>query len=128
MPIHGKPTDIIHDADTKFTKQFDEIFEDDGIRVKKLLPASPNMNAFIERWVQSIKQECLDHFVVLGEKHFRHIVREYVQFYNSTVIFVLIRFKGFCISTFRHLWLDQFTWKEQWHGRGVRDTKAGIVG
>ncbi len=73
-----KPTDIIHDADTKFTKQFDEIFEDEGIRVKKLPPASPNMNAVIERWVQSIQQECLDHFVVLGEKHLRHIVSERV--------------------------------------------------
>ncbi len=78
-----KPTDIIHDADTKFTKQFDEIFEDEGIRVKKLVPASLNMNAFIERWVQSIKQECLDHFVVLGEKHLQHIVSEYVSYYNN---------------------------------------------
>jgi len=78
-----KPTYVMHDADTKFTRQFDEIFKAEGIKTKKHLPASPNLNAFVERWVQSVQQECLDHFVVLGEKHLRHIVSEYIDFYNN---------------------------------------------
>jgi putative transposase len=77
------PTDIIHDADTKFTKQFDEIFKAEGIRVKRLLPRCPNMNAYVERFIQTLKQECLDHFVVLGEKHLSHVVSEFVKHYHE---------------------------------------------
>lgn len=76
------PTDLIHDADTKFTTQFDEIFKSEGIRVKKLLPACPNMNAYVERFVQTLEQECLNHFVALGEKHLNHIVSEFVTHYH----------------------------------------------
>jgi transposase InsO family protein len=73
----------MHDADTKFTEQFDGIFKSEGIKVKKHLPASPNLNAFVERWIQSAQQECLDHFIVLGEQHLWHIVSENVDHYNN---------------------------------------------
>jgi putative transposase len=43
---------------------------------------APNLNAYAERWVQSAKQECLDHFVVFGEGHLRHLVSEYADYYN----------------------------------------------
>jgi putative transposase len=43
----------------------------------------PNLNAFAERFVQSAKQECLDNFVCFGEDHLRHIIREYVSWYNQ---------------------------------------------
>jgi putative transposase len=46
-------------------------------------PKSPNLNAFGERWVQSVQVECLDHFVVLGEDHLRYLVREYVDYFNT---------------------------------------------
>jgi hypothetical protein len=77
------PTDLIHDADTKFTKQFDEIFKAEGIRVKRLLPRCTNMAAYVERVIQTIQQECLDHFVVLGEKHLNHVVSEFVKYYHE---------------------------------------------
>ena len=77
------PTDLIHDADTKFTAQFDEIFKAEGIRVKKLLPRCPNMAAYVERFIQTIQQECLDHFVVLGEKHLNHVVSEFLRHYHA---------------------------------------------
>ncbi len=77
------PTDLIHDADTIFTAQFDEIFKAEGVRVKKLLPRCPNMNAYVERFVQTLGQECLDHFVVLGEKHLNHIVSEFLRHYHE---------------------------------------------
>jgi putative transposase len=44
-------------------------------------PAAPNLNAHAERWVLSIKSECLDHFIVFGEDHLRHLVDEYLKHY-----------------------------------------------
>ena len=44
---------------------------------------SPNVNAFAERWAQSIQVECLDHFVVLGEKHLEYLISEYVEYFNQ---------------------------------------------
>jgi len=44
---------------------------------------SPNLNAYVERFVQSIQHECLDHFLVFGEKHFDYLVREYVEHYHE---------------------------------------------
>lgn len=60
---------LIKDGDTKFTEKFDEVFKSEGIKVKRLPYASPNLNAFAERFVQSIKNECVDQFVVFGERH-----------------------------------------------------------
>ncbi len=74
---------LIHDRDTKFTKQFDGIFESDGLEVIKLPYRSPNLNAFCERVVQTIKFEALDYFVVFGEDHLNHIVSEFVEYYNT---------------------------------------------
>ena len=71
LPV--KPTMLIRDWDTKFTAEFDGILESEGIEIKKVGPRAPNMNAIAERWVQSIKQECLDHFIVFGES--RHPFR-----------------------------------------------------
>jgi putative transposase len=78
-----KPSYLIRDGDKKFTDQFDAIIESDGVKVKQITFQSPNLNAYAERWVQSIKQECLDHFVVFGEKHLRYIVQEYESYYNT---------------------------------------------
>ena len=69
--------------DSKFTAEFDGILESQGIEIKKVGPRAPNMNAIAERWVQSIKQECLDHFIVSGDKHLRHIVCECVTYHNE---------------------------------------------
>lgn len=76
-------TDVIHDWDTKYTQRFDGLLESEGVRVHRKGPAQPNMNAYAERFVQTIQQECLDHFVVLGEKHLNHIVGEYMSHYHE---------------------------------------------
>ena len=44
---------------------------------------APNLNAYAERWVQAVQQECLDHFVFFGEEHFGHVVSEYVDYHNT---------------------------------------------
>lgn len=74
---------LIRDGDGKFTIAFDEIIRSEGGKVKKLPPESPNLNAFAERFVQTIRVECLDHFVLFGDRHLGHVVGEYAAFYNT---------------------------------------------
>ncbi len=71
---------LIRDYDGAFSGAFDQAFEDRGIQVKPVGPRAPNMNAFIERWIQSLQQEALDHFIVFGKAHFDYIVSEYVTY------------------------------------------------
>lgn len=78
-----KPKILIRDHDGKFSPEFDAILESEDITVKKVGPLAPNLNAFAERWVQSIKRECLDHFIVLGERHLDHLIREYLAYYHT---------------------------------------------
>jgi len=62
---------------------FHEVLRRKHVTVKKTQFRSPNMNAFAERFVQSIKQECLDHFVVFGAQHIDVLCREYVENYHT---------------------------------------------
>jgi len=78
-----KPTHIIRDRDSKFTSQFCSMLESEGIEFRKIPPLSPNLNPFSERWVQSVQRECLDHFMVLGEKHLRYLIEEYLICYHG---------------------------------------------
>jgi putative transposase len=55
----------------------------DGIAVKRVGPRAPNPNALAERWVQSVRVECLDHFLVFGEAHLRHLLAEYLAYYHG---------------------------------------------
>jgi putative transposase len=74
---------LIIDHDSKFAKHFDEVFAADGTKVIRVGPLAPNMNAYAERFVQTLRVECLDHFVVCGEKHLRHLVKEFVTHYHE---------------------------------------------
>ena len=75
---------LIRDRDTKYSRKFDEAFEKEGFIVQKTPFMSPNMNAHAESWVGTVKRECLNRFVVFGERHLRYLISEYVQYYNST--------------------------------------------
>jgi transposase InsO family protein len=55
-----------------------------GIRDKPIAPRSPWQNGFAERLIGSIRRECLDHMVVFGEAHLRHLLRAYASYYNAT--------------------------------------------
>ncbi|XHR29786.1 MAG: integrase core domain-containing protein [Chthoniobacteraceae bacterium] len=78
-----KASYLIKDGDTKFTAKFDEIFKSEGIKVKQLPYRSPNLNAFAERFVQSVKNECVGQFIVFGERHLEFLIREYERYYNT---------------------------------------------
>jgi putative transposase len=74
---------LFRDHDRKFVPEFDDVFECDGVAVKPVGPLAPNMNAYAERWVQSIKRECLDRFAVFGVGHLRHLISEYLAHYHA---------------------------------------------
>ena len=74
---------LIHDRDCKFTESFDEILKAVDIEPVKLPARSPNLNAYAERFVKTIKTECLDHLILFGERSLRHAVKEYLAHYHA---------------------------------------------
>jgi putative transposase len=74
---------LIHDRDPLFTAEFICILKQSGIRSVKLPPRSPNLNAYAERFVRSIKEDCLDRMIFFGEDHLRLAVREYLAHYHT---------------------------------------------
>ncbi len=73
---------LIHDRDPLFSSAVGVILCDAGVETLRLPPKSPNLNAFAERFIGSIRRECLNHIIPLGERHLRRVVREYVEHYN----------------------------------------------
>ena len=74
---------VSRDRDKKYRSNFDQILERQDIDVKVLAHRAPNLNAYVERFIQTIQVECLDHFLAFGEKHFDYLVREYVEHYHQ---------------------------------------------
>lgn len=85
-PLSGflkKKKYLIHDRDPLFTKTFQAMLKAGGIKSIRSMPMAPNFNPFIERFIRSIKAECLDRMLIFGETHLRHCLEEYVQHYHS---------------------------------------------
>ena len=74
---------VMHDRDTKFTASFDEVLNAGNVAVQKSPFRSPNTVAFVERFIQTIQQECLDHFVIFGERHFNDLATEWLEHYHQ---------------------------------------------
>jgi putative transposase len=70
-------------ASTFRDADFDAELRSVGIQVKRLTFRAPNLNAYVERFVQSIQQECLDKFIVFGREHLDHLNREYLAYYHQ---------------------------------------------
>ena len=73
---------LIHDRDPLYTKKFGKILRGGGVEPIRLPARSPNLNAYAERFVRSIKEECLSRVVLLGERHLQFVVQEYVEHYH----------------------------------------------
>ena len=73
---------LIHDRDPLFTERFREILKPSGVRTVKLPARSPNLNAYAERFVRSIKSECLAQIIPLGERHLRQAVTDFTEHYH----------------------------------------------
>ncbi|MCA9043835.1 MAG: DDE-type integrase/transposase/recombinase [Planctomycetaceae bacterium] len=76
------PVIVMHDRDTKFTKEFAEALQSQGVRTNALPKASPNLNGRCERFIETIKLECLQKFIVFGKRHLDYLVSEFVDYYN----------------------------------------------
>jgi putative transposase len=74
---------LLHDRDTKFCPAFLELIGKHGIESIKLPARSPNLNAFAERWVRTVKSECLSKLILLGESSLRNALREFVGHYHE---------------------------------------------
>ena len=73
---------LIHDRDSKFTAAFDEIFRSEGITVIRTSIRAPQANAYAERFVRTVRAECLDWLLIIGRRHLEHVLRIYTQHYN----------------------------------------------
>jgi transposase InsO family protein len=73
---------LIHDRDPLFTERFREILKPSGVKTVKLPARSPNLNAYAERFVLSVKSECLAKIIPLGERHLCKAVKEYTEYYH----------------------------------------------
>src|SRR5499433_3638063 len=74
---------LIHDRDTKFYTAFQQIIDDAGVERVVLPPRSPNLNAYAERWIRSVKDEVLSRMILFGEGSLWHVLNEYVAHYHQ---------------------------------------------
>lgn len=74
---------LIRDNDKKYTKAFDTVFESSNIHIIPTPIKAPNANAYTERWVRTVRHECLDQILIFNESHLRQVLDEYLAYYNS---------------------------------------------
>ena len=78
-----RPRFLIRDRDSKFTRDFDEVFRSEGMRVIKAPMRAPKARAHAERWVGSLRRECLDRLLIVGRCQLERVLAVYVRHYNE---------------------------------------------
>jgi transposase InsO family protein len=73
---------LIHDRDGKYCPAFQQMIEEAGVKRVPLPPRSPNLNAYAERWVRSVKEECLSRLILFGETSLRHALAQYGEHFH----------------------------------------------
>jgi putative transposase len=74
---------LIRDRDSKFTAAFDAVFSGTDIRIICTPVQAPRANAIAERWIGTLRRECLDHLLITGPRHLAVVLREFVEHYNT---------------------------------------------
>jgi transposase InsO family protein len=74
---------LVRDRDTKYVSGFDQVFAGSGCRVITTPYRTPNANAVAERFVRTIRTECLDHLLVVNQRHLERVLRSYTRHYNN---------------------------------------------
>jgi putative transposase len=74
---------LIHDRDTKFAAAFDTLLAGENVKIIRTPIQAPNANAHAERWVGSVRRECLDRLLILGRRQLDHVIRVYVRHHNT---------------------------------------------
>jgi transposase InsO family protein len=75
---------LLHDRDSKFSPAFDALFASEGIRIVRTPVRAPNANAHVERWIGSVRRECLDRLLIVGRGQLERVLRVYVRHYNQS--------------------------------------------
>ena len=84
LPERARPLEfLIRDNDGKFTRGFDTVFNTEGIRVIRTPVRAPKANATCERFVGTIRRECVDWLIIANRRHLQHVLREFVEHYNA---------------------------------------------
>ena len=78
-----RPSLLLRDRDARFPPSFDAVFASEGLRVVRTPVRAPRANAIAERWVGTVRRECLDRLLILGRRHLDAILREFVDHYNA---------------------------------------------
>jgi transposase InsO family protein len=73
---------LIHDRDSKFPIAFDQVFEAEDVTIIRTPFRAPTANAVAERWIRSVREECLDRVLIVGERHLHRVLQEYVSYFN----------------------------------------------
>lgn len=74
---------LIHDRDGKYPPGFDTVFRSEGLELARTPPRCPQANGGAERWIRSAREECLDHLLIVNERHLYRVLKEYVKCYNE---------------------------------------------
>jgi putative transposase len=74
---------LIRDRDAKFTAAFDAVFASSGINVVKIPPQAPRANAYAERWVATVRSECLEWTLIWTQRQLHRVLTEYLRHYNT---------------------------------------------
>jgi putative transposase len=74
---------LIHDRESKFTAPFDEVFRSEAIRIIRTPVRAPRANAYAERWIGSIRRECLDRLLIFNRRHLERVLPGYVHHHNA---------------------------------------------
>ena len=77
-----RPRFLIHDRDTKFSRAFDSIFRSEGVEIVRTPIQAPNANAYAERWVGSVRRECLDRLRIFSRRQLERVLQVYVRHYG----------------------------------------------
>jgi transposase InsO family protein len=84
VPVRDRPLEfLIRDNDGKFTRTFDAVLNTEGIRVIRTPVRAPKANAVAERFVGTVRRECLDWLLITNRRHLQHVLREFVDHYNG---------------------------------------------
>src|SRR5215831_7639744 len=75
---------VLHDRDTKFCSAFGDVLASEGLYCLKLPPRRPNLNAFAERWVRSVKEECLSKLILFGERSLRRALTDWTRIITAS--------------------------------------------
>jgi transposase InsO family protein len=74
---------LVRDRDAKFSTAFDAVFTAAGVQVLKIPPQAPTANAYAERWVRTVRTECLDWLLILNRHHLHRVLGSYLRHYNT---------------------------------------------